>query len=131
MLFFIAVILMVLGIIMAWAFDIDSIPSNCGIGCAIAGFMLCIIMLPIIACYHLGVEGEVAQMEARYDSLVYQFENDIYDNDNDLGKRELMEDIRKWNETIARKQRIQDNFWIGIFVPNIYDQFELIEYSVG
>ena len=38
-----------------------------------------------------------------------------------------MEDIREWNEDLSAKQANQNDFWIGIFIPDIYDQFEYIE----
>lgn len=97
--------------------------------CIIAGTLFIIISGGIIAINHIGVDGDIAGYNRRYESLVYQYENDIYDNDNDLGKRELMADIEEWNCDLASRQHYQDNFWIGIFYPNIYDQFEFIEYK--
>ena len=86
-----------------------------------------LISLCIFACRNIGVDGYISQMEKRYEMLTYQYENDIYDNDNDLGKRELMTDIQNWNENLAKYREIQDDFWIGIYIPNIYDQFDFIE----
>lgn len=74
------------------------------------------------------VEANIAQNNQRYESLTYQLENNLYDNDNDLGKKELYNEIREWNEDLAYYQNIQDNFWFGIFYPNVFDQFEFIEY---
>ena len=39
----------------------------------------------------------------------------------------LMEDIEEWNTDLAYHKQIQRNFWVGIFYPNIYDDFEFIE----
>ena len=91
------------------------------------GFIVAIIMLIVIIVKNTNVDAYVAENQMRYEMLVYQYENDIYDNDNDLGKRDLMEDIREWNEDLAYYRKAQDDFWVGIFHPNVYDQFEFIE----
>lgn len=94
---------------------------------AITGFIVAIIMLMVIIVENTNVDAYIAENQMRYDMLVYQYENDIYDNDNDLGKRDLMEDIQEWNEDLAYYREAQDDFWVGIFHPNVYDQFEFIE----
>ena len=94
---------------------------------AIIGFIVAIIMLVVIIVDNTNVDAYVSENQMRYEMLVYQYENDIYDNDNDLGKRDLMEDIQKWNEDLAYHRKAQDDFWVGIFYPNVYDQFEFIE----
>lgn len=94
---------------------------------AFLSFLVSIIMLVVIIVANTNVDAYVAENQMRYEMLVYQYENDIYDNDNDLGKRDLMEDIQKWNEDLAYHRKAQDDFWVGIFYPNVYDQFEFIE----
>lgn len=89
--------------------------------------LVAVIELIVIGSNHFGVDGYIARMNTRREMLVYQLENDIYDNENDLGKRELMTDIQSWNEDLANNKEKQDDFWVGIFTPNIYDQFEFIE----
>lgn len=86
-----------------------------------------VIMGLVIVIAHVGNDGYIAQMNTRYESLVYQYENEFYENDNDVGKRELIADIQSWNEDLAKNKINQDDFWVGIFHPNIYDQFEFIE----
>lgn len=94
---------------------------------AIIGFIVTMVMLIDIISRNTNVDAYVAENQMRYEMLVYQYENDIYDNDNDLGKRDLMEDIQEWNEDLAYYREAQDDFWVGIFHPNVYDQFEFIE----
>lgn len=97
------------------------------IAIAFLSFLVSIIMLVDIIVRNTNVDAYVAENQMRYEMLVYQYENDIYDNDNDLGKRDLMEDIQEWNEDLAYYREAQDDFWVGIFHPNVYDQFEFIE----
>ena len=126
MLFLIFVIILAAGII--WAI-LDKHEDFFGgwVSTIIVGAMTVIVSIVIMAVSYISVDGYVAQMNTRHKMLVYQYENNVYENDNDLGKRELITDIQSWNEDLARKREIQDNFWIGIYTPNIYDQFEFIE----
>ena len=94
---------------------------------AFLSFIVSFVMLVVIIVKNTNVDAYVAENQMRYEMLVYQYENDIYDNDNDLGKRDLMEDIQEWNEDLAYYRKAQDDFWVGIFHPNVYDQFEFIE----
>lgn len=131
MLFLVIVGIMVIGIVALNVFDMyDGTRIAVGFIAVGAGVMV-FFMLICIICASVGVDARIAQNHERYEALVYQWENDVYENDNDLGKRELIKDIQTWNEDLAYNQKIQDNFWVGIFTPNIYDAFEFIEWEAG
>lgn len=126
MLFWICIIFLVVGIV--WLV-LDDCSDWFEVQFTITGIGLIGLIISIIAfcSNYINVDGYIDQMNVRHDSLVYQYENDIYENDNDVGKRELMTDIQNWNEDLARLREAQYDFWVGIYRPNIYDQFEFIE----
>lgn len=94
---------------------------------ALISLIATMVMLIDIISRNTNVDAYVAENQMRYEMLVYQYENDIYDNDNDLGKRDLMEDLHSIPEYLAYYREAQDDFWVGIFHPNVYDQFEFIK----
>lgn len=97
---------------------------------ATIAFVLTLIALLIstigLASVYINADASVAKWETQYESLTYQLENNLYDNDNDIGKKELMDEIREWNGNLAYCKEIQRNFWVGIYYPNVYDNFEFI-----
>ena len=123
MLFWTFVIISIAGLVLVFAFDLD----NLGVTISAIGIFGIIVSVVILAINYIGIDGYIARMNTRYETLIYQYENDIYDNDNDLGKRELMVDIQNWNEDLSSGREDQRDVWIGIYIPNIYDQFEFIE----
>ena len=129
MLFWMTIIVMILGLILFEILFGHDFEISCIISGVISGLAAIALLIEIIvlAVNYIGIDGYVQRMNTRHDMLVYQYENDIYDNDNDLGKRELIEDIQNWNEDLASRKEIQDDAWIGIFIPDIYGQFEFIE----
>lgn len=98
--------------------------------CSIIGAITCIITgfaLITIIFNSLTAPANVASAEQRYEILNYQVENKMYDND--IAKKALMVDIEDYNNTLIKRQTVQKDKWLGIFIPNVWDQFELIDYS--
>ena len=132
MLFWIFIMLIVIGIVCfiiyenamtdEWIFDM-------GVAFEVTGWIAVLVSIIIFAVNYIGLDGYIEENKARYESLTYQYENELYDNDNDIGKKELMSEIQDWNEDLARHKSNQDDFWIGIYIPDVYDQFEFIEYK--
>ena len=131
MLFWLFVIVMVVGVFLiildAHFLYKNNLTFDIGMTMALVGFVAVLTSSLIILLSHIGLDAKVERSNARYESLVYQYENDIYDNDNDLGKKELMDDIQEWNEDVSYYKKLQYDFWLGIYCPNIYDRFEKIE----
>ena len=86
-----------------------------------------LIMIVVLCVGYIGVDAYIDSCNVRYEMLKTQYDNHFYDNDNDVGKQELVSKIQDWNEDLAYNKRIQRDLWLGIFYPNIYDQFDYIE----
>lgn len=77
----------------------------------------------------IGSESYLASMQEKRNALVYQLENDLYDNDNDLGKKELYSEIIEYNCDVAKGKIMQDNIWVYNLYADVYDDLELIEFD--
>lgn len=109
-------------------FNISEITSSV---IAISFAFIAFGMLVGVIITNSATESTRADLEQRHDILVYQLENNLYDNDNDLGLKDLYNDISAYNSEVAKGKVMQRDFWWGIFYPNIYDDLELIEYERG
>ena len=98
------------------------------VGSGVFGFFL-IIEICIIAASHFGTQACVEKNKETFKAITYKIENGIYNDDFGLLTPEGMNEIQEWNEDVAYYQNIQNDFWLGIFVPDIYDQFEYIDYA--
>ena len=123
MIFWIFVVMFVVGIV--WSYkDSWSLAATFlfAVGLLVAGTMLVFIVLN-----NVNTEGQILQNEKMYESLKYQYETGMYENENGIGKKELMDQIEEWNTDLAFGKSAQKDFWIGIFLPNIYEEFDFIE----
>ena len=128
MLFWLFILLLIVGIVLIVIADKKWMEGMMFVAIIITGIGVIGFSTSVCCMVQANVEADakIEQYKARYESLVYQYENDLYDNDNDVGKRELMADIEYWNCDLSYRKIMQDNFWVGIYYPDIYDEFELI-----
>lgn len=97
----------------------------------VAAFLVvvAIVMGIIILVGNSGTDAKMEDLRQKGEILEYQVENNLYDNDNDLGKKELYSEIEDYNSTIVKGKAMQNDFWYGIFYPDIYDHLEPIDYK--
>lgn len=132
MLFWILVIFLIVGIILfiihdtCWNNILADISLIISIPLLALGIIGLIISTPSFVSY-IGLDGQIESMNQEREAIIYQLENNIYNNDNDLGLKETINEAVEWNEDIAYKKANQNDFWIGIYIPDIYEDFELID----
>ena len=106
----------------------DSVWFFSALGAVVFG-VIDILMILCAIDVNIRKEAAVAYWQQRYDAIVYQLENNLYDNDNDVGKKELYNQIQAWNEELAANKVMQDNIWVGMFYPDVFDDFDFIQYQ--
>lgn len=71
------------------------------------------------------IEGpaEYSSIISERESIVYQLENNFYENENEVGRVELMRQITEWNSELTYNKIMCKNIWVGFlyydFWPNI------------
>lgn len=87
------------------------------------------VMLVLLPICHIGNGAEIAENQERYRALIYKVESGACRDEFGLLNKEILDDIQDWNEYIVHRKSLQKDFWVGVFYPNIYDQFETIDYE--
>lgn len=87
-----------------------------------------LIVLSLIAGYgYINKDAKYAELEVRRETLVYQLENVKYENQIELYKKELYDDILEFNKEIISGRVLSKNVLINIFYPVDYNSIKLIE----
>lgn len=87
------------------------------------------VMIIIFACNYIGVNAQVEKAKERYNAIAYKVESGACRDEFGLLNKEVIDEIQDWNEHVTYYKNFQKDFWVGIFVPNVYDQFETIDYT--
>ena len=109
--------------------DFWDVIGSISIALAVLFFIISVVLGVIAISASVGSESYLASMQEKRNALVYQLENDLYDNDNDLGKKELYSEITEYNCDVAKGKIMQDNIWVYNLYADVYDDLELIEFD--
>lgn len=88
-----------------------------------------VIMLLILLVSYTNAPFERMQMYSDYEVYTHQLDKGYFTNDigDTVGSGTLMDAISDYNYTVRKGRHWEKNFWVGIFVPNIYSDAPLIE----
>lgn len=78
---------------------------------------------------HCGTDATVAENTAIYESLIYKMESTTCRDEFGFLNKEVIDEVAEWNRNLAKHKSLQRDPWIGCFTPNIYDEFEFIDYT--
>ena len=130
MLFWISVAVCISGIVLMILSDFEWNLSDwwtVGFVATIVSGLVIVCSLFVIIFNYIGIEADVEANKVRYESLVYQYENSLFDRNGNYGEKTMMQEIQSWNEELAWHKTMQRNLWIGIYIPNVFDDFKYIE----
>ena len=109
--------------------DFWDVTGSISIVLSVLFFIISAVLGVIAISASVGSESYLASMQEKRNALVYQLENDLYDNDNDLGKKELYSEIIEYNCDVAKGKIMQNNIWVYNLYADVYDDLELIEFG--
>ena len=125
MLFWSFIILFVVGIILYKVFEFELLGE---LVTAISGFAVLISLFLIIGEY-TTMDSYLEKTREQYKAITYKIESEVCRDEFGLLNKEVIDEIQEWNKDVRFYQNIQDNFWVGIYYPNVFDEFETIDYE--
>lgn len=96
---------------------------------AVISGIAALVMLIIIISAHCGINAQVQKWRETYTALTYKLESGACLDEFGLLSKEIIDEVQNWNEDVAYNQNVQRDFWLGIFFPNVFDEFETIDYQ--
>lgn len=94
----------------------------------ISGIVVLIMLICIIdSC--ANVEAKLERSREDYNALIYKMESTTCRDEFGFLSKEVIDEVQGWNRSVRYYQAAQDDFWVGIFYPNVYDEFKTIDYE--
>ena len=96
---------------------------------AIIGIIGTSVSLLVMVGMHADAVAQKAKLNETYTAIEYKITSGACRDELGLLTKEIIDEAQEYNETISYYKTMQDSFWLGVFVPDIYNDFELIDYT--
>ena len=96
---------------------------------AIVGIIGTSVSLFVMIGMHADAAAQKAKLNETYTAIEYKITSGACRDELGLLTKEVIDEAQEYNETISYYKTMQDSFWLGIYVPDIYNDFELIDYT--
>lgn len=91
--------------------------------------VIALVLLIIIIAVNVGGTGRHAALKEKYKALTYKARTEEVKDEFGLLSKDYVDEVQEWNVSIASRKKLQRDFWVGIFYPNIYDDIDTIDLS--
>lgn len=118
-------IMIALGI---WAYN-DSHREDGIIAGLATCFIILVVLLVIAGCSNAFSWSDRMDLQGRYEAVKYKLSSGIYNDKLEIRDVDVIDQIVKLNQQITVGKALQRDFWVGPFIPNIYDGLEPIDYK--
>ena len=65
----------------------------------------------------------------KYKALTYKLENEACRDQFGLLNKEIIDEVQRWNVKVTYYKAMEDNFWVGIYYPDVYGDLGTIDYE--
>ena len=110
-----------------WSYD-ETILAVGWVTSIVSG-IVALIMLGCIIGVHTNIEAHLESDRETYSALVYKMECTTCRDEFGFLSKEVIDEVQMWNKDVRYHQAAQNDFWVGIFIPNVYDEFKTIDYE--
>ena len=66
----------------------------------------------------------------KYKALTYKLESEACRDQFGLLNKEIIDEVQRWNVKVTYYKTMEDNFWVGIYYPDVYDDLGTIDYEM-
>lgn len=95
----------------------------------IGAVWLLIAGLPLVTSQTTITATKQANVE-KYKALTYKLESEACRDQFGLLNKEIIDEVQDWNTDITYYKSMEDNFWMGIYYPDVYGDLGTIDYEM-
>lgn len=88
-----------------------------------------LILSAIVITNNWCLSADKVRLQETQSALIYKAKSQNIRDKFGITNKDYIDEVQKWNSDIKMYKALENDFWIGIFVPNIYSEFETIDYS--